>query len=116
MKKDSTLLIIDDEVDICLLLERILNKYFKTVVCCHTLTAASEHIRQNEPTHILLDNNLPDGYGLDYVTTIKKVVPNIIVVIISALDLKPLAMSMGADSFVSKPLNMLLVKQALSLV
>lgn len=116
MQRDSTLLIIDDEEDICLLLERILNKYFKTVVFSHTLAEGLAAFEQVKPTHVLLDNNMPDGYGLDQVVPIKQAHPGVILVIISALDIQPLALALGADAFVSKPLRMSLVKQALGLM
>jgi len=113
MQKQNTLLIIDDEVDICLLLERIMKRYYQSIGSSHTLAQAIDKATSLQPTHILLDNNLPDGYGLEFIAQFKDLCPEARIIVISALDIGNEALRAGADAFVNKPLRMNLVKKAL---
>lgn len=60
MKK---VLIIDDEVDFCLLLKAYLTRYKYDVYYAHTLSEGMEKAKKIIPEVIFLDNNLPDGLG-----------------------------------------------------
>ena len=59
------ILIIDDEKDLCDLIKGILERENFSVDCAYTLKEATVKLNQH-PAIILLDNNLPDGSGLDY--------------------------------------------------
>lgn len=61
----KTILIIDDEPDLCAFLKHMLTKEDFQVDCAHTLAEAKEKLNRH-PGVVLLDNNLPDGVGLDY--------------------------------------------------
>ena len=56
-------LIIDDEVDFCLLMQFYLSKKNCDVSISHTLKEGLGIIENNHPDVIILDNNLPDGLG-----------------------------------------------------
>jgi len=60
-----TVLIIDDEEDLCALLKTVLVRENFSVDCSYTLANAGMKLL-NPPDVILLDINLPDGSGLDY--------------------------------------------------
>jgi len=62
----KTILIIDDEEDLCELLKTAPGKDKYLVDCAQTLSDADSKIRDKHPDIILLDNNLPDGSGLEY--------------------------------------------------
>ncbi|MFN8302358.1 MAG: response regulator [Saprospiraceae bacterium] len=115
MKKYQTLLIIDDEQDICLLLERILKRHYQVVASSHLLADGLEKAHALRPSHILLDNNLPDGYGVEAIQRLKVLAPASRVVVISAVDVASEATKAGADAFVDKPINLAAIKQALDL-
>lgn len=102
----KTLLIIDDEKDFCLLLSRLLRKDFEQVVCAHTLEEAEQKAQEVHPDTILLDNNLPDGYGLNFVGRLKRMARSARVIMISAMDIKQDALAAGADWFLPKPLRL----------
>jgi DNA-binding response OmpR family regulator len=59
------ILIIDDEKDLCELMKSVLIKEGFHIDCAYTLNEAYEKLKAN-PEIILLDNNLPDGSGVDY--------------------------------------------------
>ena len=109
----TILLIIDDEADICELLSRMLRPHFDSVAFRVDLAGAMQYVAEMRPSHILLDNNLPDGFGLDSIQAIRKIRPDTRVVVISAVDVAAAAIAAGADAFVSKPLQMALVKNSL---
>ena len=60
MKK---VLIIDDEIDFCLLLKAYLSKLKYEVHYSNSLADGIEQARKIDPSIIFLDNNLPDGLG-----------------------------------------------------
>ena len=60
MKK---VLIIDDEIDFCLLLKAYLSKFRYEVYYSNSLAEGVEQARKINPSIIFLDNNLPDGLG-----------------------------------------------------
>jgi len=60
MKK---VLIIDDEVDFCILLKAYLTRHHYEVHYSHTLNGGVEQAKKISPEIIFLDNNLPDGLG-----------------------------------------------------
>ena len=60
MKK---VLIIDDEIDFCLLLKAYLSKLRYEVYYSNSLTEGVEQAKKINPSIIFLDNNLPDGLG-----------------------------------------------------
>ena len=55
---------------------------------------------------VILDNNLPDGKGMDLIPRIRKAMPKIKIIAMSALGVKPLAMAAGASYFIEKPVSL----------
>ncbi len=99
-------LIIEDDEDLRSLLSNILKQKVTTVADSDTLTNASEIVKHSQPDFILLDNNLPDGRGVEYIQTFKAICPHVNIVIISALpNLKEEAIKYGADGYIEKPLK-----------
>jgi two-component system, OmpR family, response regulator len=99
------LLIVEDEGDMCLVMEMILNKEAYSIDHVKRIAAATEYLKITEPDLILLDNRLPDGLGIDFIPYIKRFHPGIKILMISARDgaLKDLALYNGADMFLQKP-------------
>ncbi len=56
-------LIIDDEVDLCLLLKSYLQRKGYQVSLAHSLDDGLGKIEAENPQLLFLDNNLPDGLG-----------------------------------------------------
>ena len=99
------ILIIEDEGDICLLLNIILNGKDIELDHVKNLAAAKAYLQDEQPSLVLLDNKLPDGYGVDFIPTIKNQYPAIKVAMISGFDgaVKDVALHNGADIYIQKP-------------
>src|SRR5690349_8892477 len=82
MKKK--VLIIDDEVDFCLLMQFYLSKKNCDVQISHTLKDGLGILKSNNPDVVILDNNLPDGLGWPAAKNILDVNPAIHLFLISA--------------------------------
>jgi|GEM_PF-320807 len=80
------LLIIEDEGEMCLLINLLLNDEDLEIEHVKTLSAAVEYFQQNTPALVLMDNRLPDGYGIDFISSIKNKHPETKVVMISGMD------------------------------
>ena len=100
------ILIIEDEGDICLLLNIILKNNEIDLDHVNTIARAKEYLRNESPSIILLDNKLPDGRGLDFISYIGENYPAIKILMITgdlAASAEELALGRGADIFLEKP-------------
>jgi len=98
-------LIIEDEGDMCLLLNILLDGKGMEVDHVQSLSAAEEYLLQEKPAIILLDNRLPDGFGIDFIRFLKETSPASRIIMISGIDAsaKDVALENGADIFLEKP-------------
>jgi two-component system response regulator PilR (NtrC family) len=117
-----TALIVDDEPDICELLEITLIRMGINSHSVFDLTAAKKLLEEQSFNLCLSDMRLPDGNGIDLVRHINATYPHLPVAMITAhgnMESAIEALKAGAFDFVSKPvdLDMLrkLVQQALKL-
>lgn len=103
--KVKKVLIIEDEGDMCLLLNIMLNGKEMEVEHVKNLSAAEEYLQQEQPAVVILDNKLPDGFGIDFISFIKKNYPAVKIIMISGFDgsAKDVALENGADIFLEKP-------------
>lgn len=96
----------DDEIDICYLLSGILRQKKLRASYVNNLADAHSVLKEETPFIIFLDNNLPDGKGVDFIGTIKKLYPATKVVMITAFDTysdRSKAYEEGVDFFIGKP-------------
>lgn len=98
-------LIVEDEGDLCLLLNLLLDGNDMEIDHVPTLAKAGEYLLQEQPAIVLLDNRLPDGYGIDFIGDIKRQHPGTKVIMISGVDAaaRDVAIENGADDFIEKP-------------
>ena len=83
MKKRSVL-IIDDEIDLCMLLYSYLKRKNFDVQFTHNLKDGLVVISQMEPDILFLDNNLPDGLGWEMAPKLARDYPKTKINLISA--------------------------------
>jgi two-component system, OmpR family, response regulator len=104
---NRNVLLIEDEGEMCLLLNLILDHENLNIEHVKTLAAANTYLEKKLPALILLDNRLPDGFGLDYIGHLKKNYPWIKIIVISGVDAAAadFALEAGADAFLSKPFS-----------
>lgn len=109
-------LIIEDEGDMCLLMNIILDDQDMQLDHVKNLTAAASFLQHEKPDVVLLDNKLPDGFGVDFLKVVKKLSPNSKVIMITGYDPSAgdVAMENGADMFLTKPFTKEQLKSAVA--
>lgn len=114
MKKYNKALIVDDDVDLCLTLKSVLATTIPNVQIAHTLELGKKILPEFKPEVIFLDNNLPDGQGVNLIKEIRDCSPSSFVIFITAIDnTKDKAIESGVDVFLEKPLTYSSVLKAL---
>jgi DNA-binding response OmpR family regulator len=81
MKK---VLIVDDEVDLCIMIRLFLTRKNYEVYIAHTLNEGFKKMNSFKPDSLLLDNNLPDGMGWDFAKNIHEQYPEMHITLIGA--------------------------------
>ena len=84
MAHKKKVLIIDDEVDLCLLLKTYLKRRNYDVYYSHTLKEGMSQFQEVVPDILFLDNNLPDGTGWEKAAGLMEQYPGLQVHLISA--------------------------------
>jgi two-component system OmpR family response regulator len=79
-------LIIDDEVDLCLLVKSHLRKQGYLISMAHTLENGILQLQLAKYDILLLDNNLPDGTGWSKAEYINHNFPGMNIILISAVS------------------------------
>src|SRR5687768_9628918 len=104
-KQLKKVLIVEDEGDMCLLLNILLNGKEMELDHVKNITAAGEYLEKEQPSVIILDNKLPDGFGVDFISYVKSRYPAIRIIMISGYDAsaKDVALENGADVYLVKP-------------
>lgn len=103
------ILIVEDDSGLNEGLCRALKAENRQIVSCGNLKSAAEQISCGEPSLMLLDINLPDGNGLDFLTEIrreKKVFP---IILLTANDTDTdivRGLEFGADDYITKPFSL----------
>ena len=103
----SKILVIDDDVDMCLLLKRFLTKNGYEVSLAHNGKKALEDLENSEPDLVLCDFRLEDFDGKELLIKIKERYPRTPVIIVTGYsDIKVAVdvMKLGAYDYVTKPL------------
>lgn len=105
-KPVKKVLIVEDEADICLLLNIILKDDEVDIEHVNNLANAREFLAIKTPSVVLLDHKLPDGHGLDFIEFLKINYPGIKIIMLTGY--KPstpreIALSDHADIFLEKP-------------
>jgi two-component system response regulator HydG len=104
MKK---ILVIDDDRDICLLLNRFLSRRGYEVIEMYTGKKALTWLDANQPNLVMCDYRLGDMDAMEMLTSIKNKYPDVPVIIITGYsDMRTAVkvMKMGAYDYITKPL------------
>jgi len=105
-KTTKKVLVIEDEGEIGLLLNIILNENDFELDYVKDLSSADEYLQKEQPSVIILDNKLPDGFGVDFISYIKKKYAAIKIIMISGFaSARDVALANGADIFFEKPFS-----------
>lgn len=117
----NRILVVDDDNDMCLLLNRFLTRHGYVVVNTNSGKDAIEWMKKNQPDLVLCDFRLEDMTGVELLGKIREAHPAAPVIIITGYsDVKDAVevMKLGAYDYVTKPLFpdeiLLTIKKALS--
>ena len=105
-KATKKVLVVEDEGEMGLLLNLILSERNFELDYVSNLLAADEYLQKQQPAVIILDNKLPDGFGVDFISYLKKKFPSIKIIMISGFSsARDVALENGADMFFEKPFS-----------
>ena len=111
------MLVVEDQGETCLILDLILSERKFEPDYVNNLLDADEYLQKNKPSLIFLDNKLPDGYGVDFISYVKKKYPKIKIIMISGFGTaRDVALENGADVFLEKPFSLDNVNEAIDQV
>ena len=111
MKK---ILIIDDEIDLCILLKNYLTRRHFAVETSHRLADGLKQAVNFSPDIIFLDNNLPDSQGWTKAEWLLNELPKADIYLISAYKTTPALPANPRLKIIEKPLSLKTIEQLLS--
>lgn len=106
---EAQILIVDDDAQIAGTLQMAVGSWHYETLKAGTIAQAAKLLEQEEPQIVLLDIDLPDGSGLDFLKEIKEKYPETIVVMITGnVDVKNTVAALrgGAYDFIGKPIHL----------
>lgn len=111
MKK---VLIIDDEIDLCLLLKNYLTRLHYEVEVSYQLADGLKRALNFFPDIIFLDNNLPDSQGWIKAEWLLNALPNTDIYLISAYKATPPLPENPRLKIIEKPLSLKVIEKLIS--
>ena len=103
-RAEKKALVVEDEGEMGLLLNLFIDERELELDYVKDLLSAGEYLEKQQPSVIILDNKLPDGFGVDFISYIKKKYPSMKIIMISGFSsVRDVALENGADIFLEKP-------------
>lgn len=100
-------LVVEDEGEMKLVLDMVLFEENFQLDFVSSLLSADEYLLKEKPSVIVLDNKLPDGFGVDFIGYVRKKYPSIKIIMITGLgSARDVAFANGADMFFEKPFSL----------
>jgi DNA-binding response OmpR family regulator len=109
MPGNPTILVIDDEVEICSFLEDVLTPAGYTVYTANRPEEGLKKVEQLRPDVVLLDLKLPDMNGVEVLRRVKAFDDTIAVIMMTGfgtMESAIAAMRLGAFDYVTKPFDL----------
>src|SRR5215831_15035118 len=107
-------LIIDDEIDLCILLKNFFTKQHYEVVVSHRLSDGLKEALDFSPDIIFLDNNLPDSQGWTKAGWLLETLPKTDLFLISAYKTVPSLPQDPRLTIIEKPLSLKAIERLIS--
>jgi len=105
----ANILIIDDEANLTFFLKKGLASRGYEVTVAGTLREGRERVEEIQPDLLLLDQNLPDGNGLEFFNTMQAeevTIPTIIITAHGSINSAIDALKAGIDDYIIKPFDL----------
>lgn len=112
MSMKDLILIIEDDPPLAEGLTRALTYENHTADFCQSIAAAREKLKRNSYSLLLLDINLPDGSGLDFLVELKQVY-RVPIILLTANDMETdivTGLEAGADDYITKPFSLAVLR------
>ncbi len=108
--------IIEDEVELGQLIGNFLRRKIKasTVKTATNIHDGMIYIDEIHPDLVFLDNNLPDGKGINIIGDIKRTGDLRIVMMSAMTNLREEALRKGVDYFIDKPISFVEIQKILN--
>lgn len=106
------ILVVEDDRTLCAGIAAALRSENMEFTQCYNLRTARDNVRLSQYDLILLDINLPDGNGLDFLTELKKKNRSP-VILLTANDMETdvvAGLSLGADDYITKPFSLAILR------
>lgn len=106
------ILVIEDDRNISFAINRFLSVHGHEVTCCYNLTEAYKY-NPNRQDFIIIDLNLPDGDGFEYLDYVRSGGIRVPLLIITVRDQEGdvvRGLEMGADDYLTKPFSLPVLK------
>ncbi|WP_180000941.1 MULTISPECIES: DNA-binding response regulator [unclassified Acinetobacter] len=116
VEQQPLVLLVDDEEDLCTLMQMSLLRMGIRTHIAHRLQDAKKYLADHQYDACLTDLNLPDGNGLELLDWIGHLYPALPVAVLTAygnMEIAIAALKAGAFDFVSKPINQKHLEQLL---
>ncbi|WP_269432933.1 MULTISPECIES: response regulator transcription factor [Pseudomonas] len=100
------ILLVEDDLPMAQALQAALGRHGLIVDMVHSLAAAASTLRLHVHDLLLLDRGLPDGDGLDFIATARRLTPALPIVLLTArgeVAERVDGLNGGADDYVVKP-------------
>jgi len=110
---NKSILIVDDEKDFCTVLSDSLSKEQYRILTALNGKTALRLVKKESPDLVLLDIKMPGMDGIEVLNKIKKMKRETVVIMLTAfgtLETARKAMKLGAYDYVTKPVDLLLLK------
>jgi two-component system, NtrC family, response regulator HydG len=101
------ILIIDDDVDMCMLLEKLLTRHGYQVIQMHTGVAALKFLENNQPALVICDLLLGDIDGINILKKVKEknaAMPFLMITAYDDIQISMDAIKRGALDYITKPI------------
>ena len=116
MEKDhATILVVDDERVNRVLLRSLLEKKYDTIIEAEDGIEAISAVKSNDVHIILLDIMMPNMNGFEVLRTLRshpkfQTIPIVIITALTSLKDNMTALNLGADGFLTKPINSVILE------
>ena len=107
------LMIVEDDKALAKGIELALSEKENEITVCHDLKTAEEMWESENADLVILDVNLPDGSGYDFLAFVKES-SKVPVILLTANDLEidqVTGLSLGADDYITKPFSLAVLRE-----
>lgn len=106
------ILIVEDDNTLAAGLKRALMSQELKVECCGLISSARANMKSKKYALVILDVNLPDGDGFDFLREIKRLYDtHVIMLTANDLEMDIVAgLEAGADDYITKPFSLVVLR------